>query len=276
MRGTGGTSIGRRAFLRGTLAATLAWPWVRDAAGEVEVRRGSFSARASILYGMFRLDERGVIEETVDRAAGRYETRIQAQGADMSTDIESRGALRHGRWSPLRFRDRIVVHGRESRLDIAYDPDRGTIRYQSRSETFLMRRVRAVDDVVPIPAGVHVDDALSAMLNFAEGRWPTEPDGSLLTRIVRRRRGAREGSDDVERTYQAELVPFELRVTGAADRPTARFDMTRFSSWARDDEPARIVFGPDRRPESITATLMLGTSIDIRIAAERGVLVPAT
>ena len=60
MRGTGGTSIGRRAFLRGTLAATLAWPWVRDAAGEVEVRRGSFSARASILYGMFRLDERGV------------------------------------------------------------------------------------------------------------------------------------------------------------------------------------------------------------------------
>jgi hypothetical protein len=41
--------------------------------------------------------------------------------------------------------------------------------------------------------------------------------------------------------------------------------MTRFSSWAREDEPARIVFGADRRPESITASLILGTSLAIRL-----------
>jgi hypothetical protein len=43
--------------------------------------------------------------------------------------------------------------------------------------------------------------------------------------------------------------------------------MTRFSSWAREDEPARIVFGANRRPEAITASLILGTSLTIRIGA---------
>jgi hypothetical protein len=41
--------------------------------------------------------------------------------------------------------------------------------------------------------------------------------------------------------------------------------MTRFSSWAKEDEPARIVFGANRRPETITATLVLGTSVTIRL-----------
>jgi hypothetical protein len=54
--------------------------------------------------------------------------------------------------------------------------------------------------------------------------------------------------------------------TEAGGRATALLDMTRFSSWAREDEPARIVFGADRRPESITASLILGTSLTIRIA----------
>ena len=57
-----------------------------------------------------------------------------------------------------------------------------------------------------------------------------------------------------------------LRVgTDASGRATAALDLTRFSSWAREDEPARIVFGADRRPETITATLILGTSLAIRI-----------
>ena len=65
------------------------------------------------------------------------------------------------------------------------------------------------------------------------------------------------------------LVPFVLRTTtdSATGRATALFDLTRFSSWAREDRPARIVFGPDRRPEAITTSLMLGTSVDIRIDA---------
>jgi hypothetical protein len=68
------------------------------------------------------------------------------------------------------------------------------------------------------------------------------------------------------RRYRAELEPFLIRVAPEANgRATALLDMTRFSSWAREDEPARIVFGADRRPESITASLILGTSLAIRI-----------
>ena len=121
------------------------------------------------------------------------------------------------------------------------------------------------DDTVAMPAGAHVDDVVSATLNYAEGRWPAEADGGSSP-------GSCDASDpgerpdDAERRYRAELVPFELRVgTDASGRATAAARPDAFSSWAREDEPARIVFGADRRPETITATLILGTSLAIRI-----------
>jgi hypothetical protein len=160
-----------------------------------------------------------------------------------------------------------VVYGRESRLEITYDYPQRVIHYRGRSETFVLRRIRTTDDTLALPTDVHVDDVVSATLNYADGRWPAEPDGRLVTRVVRRQRIPGERPDDVDRRYRAELVPFELRVTTeAGGRATALLDMTRFSSWAREDEPARIVFGADRRPESITASLILGTSLTIRIA----------
>jgi hypothetical protein len=218
------------------------------------------------MYGLLQFEESGTIDETIDRGAGRYEVRITGQGQGMTTDVESTGILRDGRWAPLRFTDRFVVYGRESRLEITYDYERRLIQYRGRSETFLLRRIRVTDDTLSVPAGMHVDDVVSATLNHAEGRWPPEADGALLTRVVRRQRGQREGPDDVERRYRAELVPFELRVgPGAGGRATALMDLTRFSSWAREDEPARIVFGADRRPATITATLILGTSLAITI-----------
>ncbi len=113
---------------------------------------------------------------------------------------------------------------------------------------------------------MHVDDVVSATLNYAEGRWQPEPDGRLITRVVRRQRVLGERPDEAGGRYRAELVPFELRVeTQPAGRATALLDLTRFSSWAREDEPARIVFGADRRPEAITASLILGTSLAIRL-----------
>jgi len=48
-------------------------------------------------------------------------------------------------------------------------------------------------------------------------------------------------------------------------RLTAAIDLTRFSSWAREGKPGRIVVGPDRRPESLAAPLMLGTSFGVRL-----------
>ena len=232
----------------------------------VETRRGAFSARAALLYGAFRFEESGVIDESIDRAAGRYDVRITGKGPEMSTEIESTGLLREGRWAPLRFTDRFLVYGRESRLEINYDYQRRQIHYRGRSETFVLRRIRETDDTISIPESLHVDDVVSATLNYAEDRWSPEADGSLVTRVVRRQRSPGESPDDVQRRYRVELVPFALRV--AADpggRGVARLDLTRFSSWAREDEPARIVFGPNRRPESVTASLILGTSLTIRI-----------
>ncbi len=45
----------------------------------------------------------------------------------------------------------------------------------------------------------------------------------------------------------------------------ALFDMSGFSSWAREDRPARIVFAPDRHPELIESSLILGTTVTIRL-----------
>jgi hypothetical protein len=256
--------LSRRTFIATALACALGQP--RWAAGEVDARKGNFTARAAILYGAFRFDQSGVIDERVDRAAGSYEVRMTGRGHEMTTDIESTGILRDGRWAPLRFTDRFVVYGRESRLEVTHDHARRVIRYRGRSETFLLRRIRETDDTVAVPPGAHVDDVVSATLNYAEGRWPPEADGRLVTQVVRRRRVPGERPDDLAQRYRAELVPFVLRVgTDAGGRATAALDLTRFSSWAKEDEPARIVFGSNRRPETITASLILGTSLAIQL-----------
>src|SRR6185503_8888558 len=127
----GQPTLGRRALLGMTLAWALARPrW--SAAAATESRKGSFNARAALLFGAFRFEESGAIDETIDRSAGRYEVRITGRGSDMTTEIESTGALRDGRWVPLRFADKFLVYGRESRLEIAYDYSQRVIRYQGR------------------------------------------------------------------------------------------------------------------------------------------------
>jgi hypothetical protein len=71
----------------------------------------------------------------------------------------------------------------------------------------------------------------------------------------------------VAQTYRAELVPLELKIEPEPEtrRPSALLDLSRFSSWAREDRPARIVFDDDRRPALITGTMILGTSVTIRL-----------
>ena len=258
-----GSGLDRRAFLAGLLTALLgSGRWAR---AESALRHEAYTARTTLLYGLLRFETIGAIEETVDHVDGRYRVAIAGEGAETTTRVESEGVLRDGRFAPVRTLGRFVVYGRESYTETRYDYGRRTIEYHARAETFLLRRHRVVDDRLAL-GGAHVDDVISAILNYAERRWLPDPDGVLRTLIVRRRRRLDEGPDDVERAYQAEIVPFVLRVqpdpqTGGS---SALFDMTRFSSWARENEPARITFGPDRRPETITASLMLGTSVAIR------------
>jgi hypothetical protein len=229
-------------------------------------RKGDYAADVAILYGAFTLHLAGTMDEIIDRAAGRYDVTISGEGARIANRIQSQGVLRNGRWAPLRTTSWFQVVGRESRTTLVYDYGAGTADYRFRGETFLMRRLRVAEDVLSL-GGEHVDDAISAVLNYADGRWPADADGRFRTRLIRRRRPANEGPDDVDKTYRAEFLPFALKVDVDREtgKPTALFDLSGFSSWAREDRPARIVFGADRRPELIASSLILGTSITIHL-----------
>jgi hypothetical protein len=150
---------------------------------------------------------------------------------------------------------------------MTYDYDRRTVEYHARGETFFLRKLRVVDDVVPLPDGASVDDAVTASLNYRDGYWKPQGDGRLRTLVVRRRRADNEGPDDVAGSYRAELVPLELKIEAepGTGRASALLDLSGFSSWARADQPARIVFDHERRPALITGSMILGTSLSIRL-----------
>lgn len=258
----------RREFLTLPLAFILAS--ARALRAEALVRRSAYDVGVGLLYNALSLDLAGTVSESVDRAAGRYEIRAVGQGSRIANRVESRGAWLAGRWVPLESRSWFDIAGRVSRTELKYDHLRRTVEYHYRGETFFLRRQRVADDVVAMAEGLHVDDVISALLNYAEDLWRPGPDGVYRTVVVRRHRPESEGPDDVQAQYRAELVPFTMRLERdvATQKATATFDFTRFSSWARESRPARIVFGDDRRPELIAASLILGTSVSIRFKSE--------
>jgi hypothetical protein len=261
--------LDRRRFLTLAAAAPLGLLGGRapGVSAETHSRRGGFSAEVGILYDALSFRVEGTIEEAIDRARGRYHVTAIGGGQGVGTRIESAGQVRGGRWTCDRTSSWFNVRGRESRSEIAYDWAARSIHYRFRGETFFLRRLRVVDDTVPVPESLHVDDVMSALLNYADGHWKPERDGMHRTLVVRRRRRDAEGPDDVDADARAELVPFEMKVgwDPSTGKPAASFDMTRFSSWARSERPARIVFGGDRRPETITSSLILGTSLTVRL-----------
>lgn len=236
-------------------------------ADPADIRRTAYAVDVALLYDALRFQLTGTLQEWLDPAAGRYGITAVGHGPRGGNRLEAEGRLRGGRWAPIRSASFVEVAGRQSRTEVAYDYDRRTIHYQYRGETFLLRRARVADDIVPIPDGLHVDDLSSAVLNFAEGRWPPAGDGRYRTHVVRRRRPDKEGPDDVSGPYRAELVPIAFRPEPDPEtgRPTALFDISGFTGWARDDRPARVVFDADRRPAVIRASLVLGTSVTIRL-----------
>ena len=257
--------IGRRDFLSLPLAFLLA-PLVRASADTV-ARTAPYRVDVRLLYGAltYRIDE--TLAESIDRSAGRYEVAMTGEGDGIVNRIESSGVFRQGRWAPLRSRSFFSVKERESRGDVTYDYTARRIDYHFKGETFFLRRLRVVDDSLPIPEGLLIDDAISATLNYADQLWRPQTDGDLLTHIVRRKIASNEGPDDVQAQYRAELAPLTLKVAVDAEtrKPTAQFDLTRFSSWARQSQPALITFGADRRPEHLNLPMILGTSVQISL-----------
>ena len=237
-------------------------------AGDIDVYTATYSADVGILYDMLTLHLRGHIEETIDRRNGHYRVVATGEGSSIRNRFESSGVLGAGRWKPIRTKSHFDVRGRQSETDVAFDWSKREVRYQAQGETFFLRRVRRVDDILSVPEGVHIDDVMSATLNYADKRWPAEPDGIQRTLVVRRRRAENEGPDDVAAAYRAEIVPFEMKpVRDSSGKSTASFDLSRFSSWAKPSEPARIVFAASRRPEMIATSMILGTSVIIRFSS---------
>jgi len=257
--------LGRRDFLTLTLAL-LAAP-ARLLAGEPASRPNDYAVDIGILYRLLTFHLDGTFEERVDEAAGRYEITAVGKGSSIANRIESAGVLRDGRWTPVRSSTRFEIHERVSQTRLAYDHERHRVDYHARGETFFLRRLRVVDDVLALPEGLHVDDAMSALLNYREGRWTPDADGRLRTNVVRRRRADDEGPDDVAASYRGEIVPLELTLTAdpASRAPAALIDFSRFTAWARANQPARIQFDQERRPKLITGPLILGSSVSIRL-----------
>ena len=256
----------RRHFL--TLPVVLLSNPLSSLAAEESLRRGRYVADVGVLYDVLTFHLKGTIEERVNRKAGKYDVAITGDGASIATRIESSGTLRDGRWSPLHSTSWFNVRDRVSQTEVDYDYARHTIGFRARAETFFLRRLRTVDDVVPIPSGTHIDDVVSATLNYADALWPSH-DSILRTFVVHRRRAADEAPDDVAPGYRAELTELQATVTSDLQdgKSSALFDLSPFSSWIRPSRPARIVFGSNRRPELITTSMILGSSVTIRFGA---------
>jgi hypothetical protein len=262
-----GWSISRRAFLVSSLAL-LAVP--RGARAEVPARQVfDYSVEVGVLFSLFTFALKGTVLKEIDRGSGRYRVTMDGEGDSISLHTEASGMIRQGRFIPVELHSNSTIRGRESRLTLLYDHDRGTVEYHSVMHTFFLGRRRQVDDTLKLPTDRRVDDLLSAELNFAANSLEQDPDGTYRTYIVRRSRPENEGPDDVSPSgYRAELVPlrFQVKPGDATGRLNSQIDITGFSSWARSDQPARVTFSPDRNLESVQSKLILGTTFKARLA----------
>ena len=262
--------LSRRAFLA-ALLPLLASP--QAALTQTSTRQVfDYSVDVGVLFDLITFALKGTVVMEIDHTAGRYRIIMKGEGDSISLDTDARGMIRQGRFTPVEMRSHSTIRGRESRLDMLYDHDRGTVEYHSVMHTFFLGRRRQVDDMLKLPTDRRVDDLLSAELNFVANVLEQDADGTYRTFIVRRARPEGEGPDDVSaRGYHAELIPLRFRAVpeGASGRLRALIDITSFSSWARRNQPARVTFGPDRHLESLETKLMLATTFKARLSAAR-------
>jgi hypothetical protein len=240
-----------------------------DVARAVE-QKTPYTVRARLLGGILRLELRGTLVERVDAHAGRFAIRATGQGTGIANAFESAGILRDGRWVPETTSLLLSVWGRTYRSELRHDPDARVARYRSVGESFFLRRPRLVEDTLVLEPGQRLDDIGSASLNYAERRWPSDPDGRFRTSVVRHGAGP-ERRPDGSRAYRARLSPLALEPHGTDERGrvTALVDLTGFSAWALPDRPMRIVFERDRRPARVSLRLLHGTSVEIEFGPGR-------
>ncbi len=151
-----------------------------------------------MLWGVIRYSVAGSMVEEIDAAAGRYRVLITGSGTGVSSRIEAQGLIEPGgRHRPLEMKNAHSLAGRESWLSITYDYGRGLVDYRAVGHTLLLGRRRQVDDLVRLPEGRVVDDAVSAGLNLAAGHLERDATGTYHMSVLRRSRPPGEGTDDV-------------------------------------------------------------------------------
>ena len=230
---------------------------------------GTYHVDVAVLFGLLTFSVNGTVVQEIDRPAGQYRVTMAGQGLGATHRTESVGIIRGGRFLPDETRSLHVVRGRENRVTVTYDREHGVIEYHSLGYTLLLGRRRQVDDVIPLPPGQLVDDLISASLNFAANKLETEPDGTYRTAIVRRTRLDNEGPDDVSASgYHAEIVPVRFHVApdAATGRLSGLIDLTPVLTWARPGQPARITFDRARQLESVESSLILGSTVTVRLS----------
>jgi hypothetical protein len=252
------------AVLPGGLLFTRGWAHALEEGRSVL----AYQLDLSILFNLLSLSLSGNVVQEIDRGAGRYRVTMDGKGTAVSTRTEATGIICDGRFMPLETRSMHLFRGRHNTVATTYDYERQRVELHAVTHTLLLGRRRQVDDTVALPAGRHVDDLISAQLNFAANTLDRASDGTYSTWVLRRARPDNEGPDDVSPDgYRAELVPLRFRPSpdGPTGRLTALVDITRFSSWARPDAPARVTFAPDRQLESVQSALILGTTLSVRV-----------
>lgn len=259
--------ISRRQLLALPLGALLL-PRIAKAEGVVR-RSFSYRAEMGMLFDLLTFHVTGTVTEEIDRGAGRYRVVLTGEGTGVTHRSESIGTIRSGRFLPTASWSSGAVRGRDHRASMRYDYEQRTIDYHSYGHTLILGRVRQVDDMLKMPVGRPIDDLASATLNFAAGQLESDAQGYHHIVVARRAKAENEGPDDVSANgYRAELVPLRFRVTrDSAGRLAAAVDITRFSSWARSNQPAHVTFDETRHLESVKSSLMLGSSVSVRLTA---------
>src|ERR1700730_15651464 len=124
----------------------------------------------SILFNFLTLSLTGNVVQEIDRRAGRYRVTMDGKGTAISTRTEATGVIREGRLKPLAN---------------SYDYERQRVDLHAVTHTQLLGRRRQVDDKLALPPGRHVDDLISAELNFAANTLERAYDGTYATWITR-------------------------------------------------------------------------------------------
>ena len=157
--------LSRRAFLAASLPL-LACPPAAVAAASAR-QTFNYSVDVGVLFDLITFAVKGTIVSEIDQAAGRYRVSMHGKGDRISLHTEARGVILRGCYTPVEIHSHSTIRERESRLDLHYDHDHGTVEYHSVTHTFFLGRRRQVDDTLKLPADRRVDDLLSAELNFA-------------------------------------------------------------------------------------------------------------